>query len=180
MKKILSIVYPLVVVVLFVAFLVGFKHEITISMEERNDIVKYLAEEPEYVVVEAEEEVFEQKVESILTKDSTNENITKFTYKTMENIQVSLEALNEELWFELRDAVTDESIYVGLWSKGKQKEWDLTDYEEVYFHFGNTQRANLWINDKQINVSDLTPVHYVYIKFNSQQLTSSRVLELGS
>ncbi len=47
----MKILYPVVVLTLFTAFLIGFKHERTISEEEKKDIDKLLEEEQHLIEV---------------------------------------------------------------------------------------------------------------------------------
>ncbi|SES41332.1 RodZ domain-containing protein [Salipaludibacillus aurantiacus] len=166
MWKLFKLVYPVAVIILFIGFIAGFKHEDTLTQEESREIDRLLKAKAVAEETDAADSGEDQATEPVLTALSTEKNTVRFSYSQFEKAVVTLQS-DDELWFEIIDAATEEQIDEGLWSEGEQKEWDLTDYEEVYFQLGNPAAADLKINEEPLSNDE---AGYVYIQFGDEEV----------
>ncbi|GGK13239.1 XRE family transcriptional regulator [Caldalkalibacillus thermarum] len=105
-------------------------------------------------------------LEPVLTRGETEGNRTYYTYENATEMVVRLEAANGDVWYSLNDEAAGQEIDQLLLTQGSSKEWDLSSYEQVRFHFGNTPGAQLYINDQPVDLSGLSQVHHIVINFN--------------
>ena len=104
--------------------------------------------------------------EPVLTRERTEGNRTYYTYEHVGEAIVRLEAVNGNVWYSLNDEVAETEIEQLNLQHGSDREWDLSGYEQVRFHFGNTPGAQLYINNEPVDLSGLSHVHHIVISFN--------------
>ncbi|WP_147803678.1 RodZ domain-containing protein [Alkalicoccus halolimnae] len=165
MIKLAKMVYPLAVIAAFLSILISFKHDATLTGEEKQEIDRHLAG----AAPQAAEEIstVDATAPSVEVKEAAESRST-FSFTNRGEAEVSLKA-EEAMWFELYDVAEDEKISEGRWQAGEEQTWDISEYEEVYFHFDNARAAELAVNGEPLPLSKAAPAHYAYIDIETNE-----------
>lgn len=91
---------------------------------------------------------------------------TTFEYANAERMEVTLQATQADIWYSLINLKNSRTISEERLAHKNERNWNLSEYEEVRFRFGNTDVITLLLNGKAVELSDLPQTHNVAIRFS--------------
>lgn len=106
----------------------------------------------------------DETIEPTWTRLESDRENTTFEYAGAEKMIIALQA-NDRVWYSLSDPVENKVLDTEELAKGSEKEWDLTDYEQVILRLGNPLGATLIINGEPVDIADMTKAHNLIINF---------------
>jgi cytoskeletal protein RodZ len=85
----------------------------------------------------------------------TDGDTTIYEYANAEKLVVTLQATSGAVWYSLTNPLDGSNLEQGQVAQGEEKTWNLTEYEQVRFRFGNTRAVALLVNDAPMDLSEL-------------------------
>jgi cytoskeletal protein RodZ len=85
----------------------------------------------------------------------TDGETTIYEYANAEKLEVTLQATSGAVWYSLTNPSDGSNLEQGQVAQGQEKKWNLTEYEQVKFRFGNTRAVALLVNDAPVDLSKL-------------------------
>lgn len=120
-------------------------------------------------VPDVEEEIEEPQepevVEPTLTRMETSGNETSYEWESEYGFDdVSLQAEDGAVWFRLYDPSNQSVIDETELPRGQERSWNLSEYERIGFHIGNTKGVRIYIGDILMEIDDLVEGHRITIE----------------
>jgi cytoskeletal protein RodZ len=123
------------------------------GIEEEDEPPTEPEEEPETTPAPEPEEP--PAPEPTWTFIETDGDTTTYEYAKAEKLEVTLQATTGAVWYSLTNPVDGSNLEQGQVAEGEEKTWNLTEYEQVRFRFGNTRAVSLLVNEAAVDLSGI-------------------------
>jgi cytoskeletal protein RodZ len=85
----------------------------------------------------------------------TDGKTTTYEYANAEKMEVMLQATSGPVWYRLTNNMDGSILEEQTLAQGSENTWDLSEYEQVEFRFGNTRSVVLVVNGERMDLSEL-------------------------
>jgi cytoskeletal protein RodZ len=91
---------------------------------------------------------------------------TTFEYANAERMEITLQATQGAVWYNLRNEENGSTISEETLAQGNERNWNLSEYQQIRFRFGNTDVVGLLVNGEAIDISELPQTHNIVILYS--------------